>query len=84
MIRIDKIDKNLAVSTTITEPDLVWLDAKELPFVLQGVMYDENCRQYVRLPDSVAQTVAGVAHHVPDSTVQCQMAACQVTFVVII
>lgn len=58
MIRVDQMDKHLDVSTTINEPDLVWLDAKQFPFALYGVMYDESCHQYVRLPDSVAQTVS--------------------------
>jgi len=57
-MRIDQIDKNLAVSTTITEPDLVWLNAREAPFAHHGVMYDEDSRQFLRLPGRVAKMVS--------------------------
>ncbi len=56
-------DKNMVVNTTIDEPDLVWLDVREAPFVLHGVSFDEAQGTYVRMPQSVADaTNEGVAH----------------------
>lgn len=66
-MRIDEIDQNLRIETDITEPDLVWLDARKAPFVIHGVLYDENQGCFVRLPQAIADTVSqGVAdlnHH---------------------
>jgi len=61
-MRIEDIDKNLKVDTDITEPNIVWLDIKEAPFVIHGVMYDENRRMYTRMPQEIAEQVSeGVA-----------------------
>ena len=55
-------DKNMEVVTTITEPDLVWLNVREAPFAIYGVTYDEKQGTFVRMPQSVADTVSdGVA-----------------------
>lgn len=66
-MRIDEIDKNLRIETDITEPDLVWLNAREAPFVIHGVMYDAEQGCFVRLPqhiaDSVSEGVADMNHH---------------------
>ena len=61
-MRIDEIDQNLRIETDITEPDLIWLDARTAPFVISGVMYDENRGRFCRLPQDVAEaTSEGVA-----------------------
>ncbi len=61
-MRIEEIDKNMKVETDITEPDIVWLDAKEAPFALHGVQYDETQGCYVRMPQEIANAVSkGVA-----------------------
>lgn len=57
-MRIEDIDKNLKVDTTITEPDLVWFDAKEAPFLICGIMYDEDNGRYTRMPQAVAESVS--------------------------
>lgn len=57
-MRIEEIDKNMKVETAIDEPDLVWLDAKELPFSLHGVFYDEEEGCYLRMPKNIAKTVS--------------------------
>jgi hypothetical protein len=31
-MRIDEIDKNLKIESEITEPDLIWLNARDMPF----------------------------------------------------
>lgn len=57
-MRIEVIDKNLKVETDITEPDIVWLDAKEAPFSLHGISYDADQGCYVRLTQDVADKVS--------------------------
>ena len=57
-MRIEEIDKNMKIETTIDEPDLIWLDAKELPFSLHGVFYDEEEGCYLRMPKNIAKTVS--------------------------
>lgn len=61
-MRIEEIDRNLMVETDITEPDIVWLDIKQAPFVIHGVMYDEKRGMYTRMPQEIADQVSpGVA-----------------------
>lgn len=66
-MRIDEIDQNLKIETDITEPDLVWLNARDVPFAISGVFYDETQGCFVRLPqniaDSVSEGVANLNHH---------------------
>ncbi|MBQ9802797.1 MAG: SGNH/GDSL hydrolase family protein [Clostridia bacterium] len=57
-MKIEDLDQNLKVETALTEPDLVWFDAKQAPFRLYGVSYDEGAGCYVRMPIAVAQTVS--------------------------
>ena len=57
-MRIEDIDKNLVVETTITEPDLVWFDVREAPFQLYGVMYDEAQGCFVRIPQAIAEGIS--------------------------
>lgn len=56
-MRIEDIDQNLRVESNITEPDIVWFDAKEAPFAIFGVSYDEEQRCFVRMPQEIANTV---------------------------
>ena len=56
-MRIEDLDQNMKVETDITEPDIVWLDAKQAPFQLHGVFYDEQKKCYVRMPQEIADTV---------------------------
>ena len=61
-MRIDEIDQNLRIETDITEPDLVWLNARSAPFVISGVMYDEARGRFCRIPQEIAEeTNEGVA-----------------------
>jgi len=66
-VRIDELDKNLIIETEITESDLVWLNARDVPFAITGVFYDEGQGCFVRLPqkiaDSVSEGVANLNHH---------------------
>lgn len=61
-MRIEEIDKNMKVETNVTEPDIIWIDAKQAPIALHGVFYDEKQGCYVRMPQDVADSVSrGVA-----------------------
>lgn len=56
---IAAIDKNLYVAKTLTETDILWLDAAEAPFVVCGAA---ETAPYLRLPEAVAEdTNPGVA-----------------------
>ena len=61
-MRIEEIDKNLQVETDMNEPDIVWLDIREMPFSIHGIFYDEKRGAYTRMPQEVAEQVnEGVA-----------------------
>ncbi len=61
-MEISEIDKNFKLNSVV-EPDIVWKNAKDLPFKTYGVFYDEERKQYLRMPQSVADTVSpGVAY----------------------
>ncbi len=66
-MRIDEIDKNLKIESEITEPDLIWLNARDMPFAITGILYDEEQSCFVRLPqciaDKVSEGVADLNHH---------------------
>ena len=66
-MRIDEIDVNLKIDTDITEPDLIWLNARDIPFEVTGILYDNEQGCFVRLPqkiaDSVSEGVADLNHH---------------------
>ena len=57
-LRIDELDSNLKIQTEITEPDLVWLNARGLPFEINGIFYDEEQGCFLRLPHNVAKSVS--------------------------
>lgn len=62
-MKIEEFDKNLLVRTDITEPDIVWLDIRQVPFVISGIDYDETCGCYTRMPQQLAEQISeGVAY----------------------
>ncbi|MBO5222836.1 MAG: SGNH/GDSL hydrolase family protein [Clostridia bacterium] len=58
-MRIEDFDQNMKIETNITETDIVWFDAKNAPFALHGVFYDETQGRYVRMPQEIADKVNG-------------------------
>ena len=66
-MRIEEIDKNLKVETSIRKDDIVWLSPKEAPISLHGLCETELDMPYHRLPESVAKAsnsgVAGLMWH---------------------
>ena len=62
VFRIEDVDRNLASAVTVTEPDLVWLNVRQAPFTVHGLLYDEDMGFFVRIPQAVANEVSeGVA-----------------------
>lgn len=57
-MKIEEMDKNLLVNTDITEPDIVWMNIRQAPFVISGITYDEKCGYYTRMPQNVAEQVS--------------------------
>ena len=55
---VAKYDKNMAVATNIQEEGLVFLNALEDCFQLKGVHYNEQLKQYERMPEEIAKTVS--------------------------
>lgn len=60
-MNIEKLDSNFVLNTSITEPDIIWLDAKVPPFSVHGVINDG--KRYLRMPESVAKTVSDGVHY---------------------
>lgn len=54
-MKISEIDKNLAVETTVSKDDIVWLNAADSPFKIYGAT---GAEPYVRMPDNIAKTVS--------------------------
>ncbi len=52
---ISKIDKNFKVETNITQEGLVFHNALEKPFELNGVFYEND--KFVRMPEEIAKSV---------------------------
>ena len=63
-MKYEEVDKNFRIETNITEPDIVWLDVKNAPFVISGVNYDEKRGCYTRMPHDLAEEIGEyVAFH---------------------
>ena len=57
-MRIEEIDKNFSRKNGIAEPRLIWMDVKEPPLEVYGVIFDEKAGCYVRMPMEVATQVS--------------------------
>ncbi len=66
-MRIEEIDKNLKVETSIQEKDIVWLSPKDAPFTIHGLYETDADMPYHRLPGDIAKAtndgVAGLNWH---------------------
>lgn len=64
---IEKLDPNLAVEKTLGVEDVVFRSVREAPFEVYGLYDHKNQKQFIRMPEAVAETVnPGVAdlnHH---------------------
>ena len=50
-------DKGFKPESKIEEPDIVWLNVRDVPFTIHGVFYDEAQGQFIRMPQNVADAV---------------------------
>ena len=57
-MRISDLDKNFKVSDGQAPDTAVWLNAKDQPFKLFGVFYDEEMQRFTRMPHEVAEKVS--------------------------
>lgn len=58
-MRLEDIDPNFKINTTLTEPDIEWFDPRQKPMELYGVYYNKEKEQYMRLPWSVSEKFDG-------------------------
>ena len=56
-LKIENLDKNLAVSTNIDAPDLKLYDVRQKPFQIYGLYNPQTETQFKRMPSDVAETV---------------------------
>ncbi|MBQ8689434.1 MAG: hypothetical protein IJ515_03625 [Clostridia bacterium] len=56
MRNISEIDKNFKIETNIDKADIKFYNARELPFRIYGVFYEDG--KFRRLPEAVAKTVS--------------------------
>lgn len=62
-MRIEEIDKNMAVKSTLGLEDLVWFDIRKAPFEIFGLYHPTEEKQFKRMPDDVASAAnEGVAN----------------------
>lgn len=54
-MKISELDRNFAVETELKLPDAVWLNAKDPPFVLYGLMPAKTGEPFYRMPKDVAE-----------------------------
>lgn len=64
---IEKIDINLA-NSAITKTDICWRDAREEPFAIHGVLYDEELGLFVRMPIEAAKGVSRAIYFLSQNT----------------
>ena len=61
-VRLDQIDRNLAVETKLNEPDMHFYDVRQAPFEVYGLYNYRAEPQFKRLPDAIGKNVnPGVA-----------------------
>ena len=54
---IEKIDQNMAIRSTISEPDICFYDVRKPPFDVYGFYNYQTETKFKRMPDAVAETV---------------------------
>jgi len=57
IVDITEIDKNFNLPQ-VNEPDIEWFDARETPFALHGVFFDQGTDRFMRMPYDVADKVS--------------------------
>lgn len=57
-MKIEEIDKNLAVSSDLPMKDIVWLDSKDAPIKICGLAVVEHGKNFLRMPEDKAKEVS--------------------------
>ena len=65
---INKLDKNLAVNTSIDEPDAVFFDVREEPFEVYGLYDYKNGDHFLRMPEEKSYAVSDPVHNLCNYT----------------
>lgn len=58
-MRLEEIDPNFKIETTLNEPDMEWYDPRKAPCSMHGVYYNREKSQYMRLPWAVSEKFDG-------------------------
>ena len=66
-MKLEELDKNFEVETSIGKDDIRFFDIEQKPFKIYGV-FKENGR-YLRMPEEVAKTVSEKVYHLNEQTV---------------
>lgn len=66
MSRIEEIDKNFKIDTTINKDDIKFYNALSEPFELHGVFYEGG--KFRRMPEAVARTVSTGVYYLHSNT----------------
>lgn len=57
-MKIENLDKNFNIKTTINEDEISWFNVREMPFRLYGIFYDEAQKRFLRMPHEIAKSVS--------------------------
>ena len=68
-MKIDEIDKNFSAPSVITEPDMLFINVKNLPFEIYGLLRDDAPDSpYLRMPRQAAEAVSEKVAALCDNT----------------
>ena len=67
-MKIGDIDPNFKVESSLGIPDLIWLNAKDEPFTIHGLMPPEHGKPFRRMPDDIAASVSPGVRHLAANT----------------
>lgn len=68
-MRIDEVDKNFSAPSVITEPDMLFINVKNPPFKIYGLLWDNDPDSpYLRMPREVAAEVSEKVEALCDNT----------------
>lgn len=56
-MKVYELDKKLNVTSDFGDRDIVWINIKNTPFKISGIFFDDVQKQYVRMPQEVANSV---------------------------
>ena len=67
-MKIGDIDPNFKVESRLDIPGLIWLNAKDEPFTIHGLMPPEHGKPFRRMPDDIAASVSPGVRHLATNT----------------